>query len=96
MSKTKEEIEAVAKELVDAILAVHRELGPGLLESAYQACLAHELRSRGIDVRCEVELPVIYRTIAVQAGYRIDMPRIASSSRTSRYRFWLRSMKRNC
>jgi GxxExxY protein len=41
------QIEAIAKELVDAMLIVHRELGPGLLESTYQACLAYELRSRG-------------------------------------------------
>jgi GxxExxY protein len=73
MQKTKEEIEAVAKQLVDAMLAVHRELGPGLLESAYQACLAHELRSRKIDVRCEVELPVRYKGLEIAVGYRIDM-----------------------
>jgi GxxExxY protein len=73
MSKTKEEIEAVAKQLVDAILTVHRELGPGLLESTYQACLAHELRTRGIEVCCELKLPVKYRGIEIDAGYRIDM-----------------------
>ena len=44
MSKSKEEIEQIAKHLVDSMLAVHRELGPGLLESTYQACLAHELQ----------------------------------------------------
>ena len=58
MEKTKEDIERVAKQVVDAMLTVHRELGPGLLESTYQACLAHELRSRGIEVHCEIELPV--------------------------------------
>ena len=58
MSKSKEEIELVATQLVDSMLAVHRELGPGLLESTYQACLAYELRERGIEVRCEVKLPV--------------------------------------
>jgi GxxExxY protein len=73
MSKSKEEIELVAKQLVDSMLAVHRELGPGLLESTYQACLAYELRDRGVEVRCEVELPVKYKGLEIEAGYRIDM-----------------------
>jgi len=73
MSKSKEEIELVATQLVDSMLAVHRELGPGLLESTYQACLAYELRDRGIEVRCEVELPVKYKGLDIEAGYRIDM-----------------------
>jgi GxxExxY protein len=45
--KSRDELEAIARELVDAIVHVHRALGPGLLESAYQACLAHELNSAG-------------------------------------------------
>ena len=73
MSRTKEEIEQIAKQLVDAILMVHRELGPGLLESTYQACLAHELRRRGIEVRCEVALPVRYKELEIEVGYRIDL-----------------------
>ena len=48
MKKPREEIEQIAEVVVDAMLKVHRALGPGLLESAYQACLAHELRCRGI------------------------------------------------
>ena len=73
MSKSKEEIELVATQLVDSMLAVHRELGPGLLESTYQACLAYELGARGIEVWCEVELPVKYKGLDIEAGYRIDM-----------------------
>jgi len=73
MSKSKEEIELVATQLVDSMLAVHRELGPGLLESTYQACLAYELRDRGVEVRCEVELPVKFKGLEIEAGYRIDM-----------------------
>lgn len=73
MLKSKEEIDAIAKQLVDAMLAVHRELGPGLLESTYQACLAYELRRRETGVRCEVELPVRYRELEIEVGYRIDM-----------------------
>ena len=71
--KTREELEEVGREVVDAALTVHRALGPGLLESAYQVCLAHELRSRKLDARCEVELPIAYRDLNVSVGYRIDM-----------------------
>ncbi|MGO9920104.1 MAG: GxxExxY protein [Isosphaeraceae bacterium] len=73
MNKTKEEIEQTAEQVVDAMLKVHRALGPGLLESTYQVCLAHELRCRGIEVGCEVALPVRYGGIEIEAGYRIDM-----------------------
>jgi GxxExxY protein len=71
--KTKDELEGVAKVLVDALVHVHRALGPGLLESAYQACLAHELRKRGLKVECEVALPVRYDGVFIEVGYRIDM-----------------------
>ena len=71
--KTREEIEAVATTVINALVKVHRELGPGLLESTYQVCLAHELRTRGIEVRCEVALPVRYAGVEIEAGYRIDM-----------------------
>jgi GxxExxY protein len=67
------DIEAVAQQIVDAAIKVHRALGPGLLESAYQACLAHELRARGLQVDCEVLLPVVYDGLQIDAGYRIDM-----------------------
>ena len=71
--KSREEVEATAKVIIDSMLTVHRELGPGLLESTYQACLAHEIRSRGIEVQCELKLPVKYRGIEIEAGYRLDM-----------------------
>jgi GxxExxY protein len=73
MKKTREEIEKIAEIVVDAIVKVHRALGPGLLESAYQACLAYELRSRGIEVGCEVPMPIRFGEIEVEVGYRIDM-----------------------
>jgi GxxExxY protein len=73
MDRSREEIESLAKVIVDAIVKVHRALGPGLLESAYQACLTHELRNRQIDVRCEAEMPVHYDGIEIEAGYRVDM-----------------------
>jgi hypothetical protein len=65
-NKTKEEIEQIAERVVDAMLKVHRALGPGLLESAYQTCLALELRCRDIEVGCEVALPVRYEVIEIE------------------------------
>ncbi len=73
MGKNRNAIEAVATGLVDSCVRVHRQLGPGLLESTYQACLEHELRSRGYRVDSEVPLPVRYGSLNVDAGYRIDM-----------------------
>jgi GxxExxY protein len=70
---TRDQLETIARVLVDAIVHVHRALGPGLLESAYQACLAHELRKRGLNVACEVPQPVEYESVRIDAGYRIDM-----------------------
>jgi GxxExxY protein len=68
------EIEAVATQIVDAAVKVHRTLGgPGLLESTYQACLAYELHKRGLQVATEVAMPVVYEGQRIEAGYRIDM-----------------------
>jgi GxxExxY protein len=53
-------IEEIAKIIVDSAIKVHRALGPGLLESAYQQCLAYELRKRGLRVDCEIALPIVY------------------------------------
>ncbi len=59
--------------IVDAAIAVHSALGPGLLESAYQACLLHELRKRHFSVLVQVPLPVVYETVKLEIGYRIDL-----------------------
>ena len=59
--------------VVDAAMKVHTALGPGLLESAYAVCLTHELAKRGLSVRCEVPLPVVYDDVKLEAGYRLDM-----------------------
>ncbi len=67
------DIEAVAKNIVDSSIKVHTALGPGLLESAYQACLKFELEKRNLAVRTEVLLPVLYDGFQVDAGYRVDM-----------------------
>ncbi|HEY5992001.1 MAG TPA: GxxExxY protein [Candidatus Udaeobacter sp.] len=59
--------------VVDAAMKIHSALGPGLLESAYAACLKHELIKRGLKVACEVPLPVIYDGVRLDAGYRLDL-----------------------
>lgn len=58
---------------VDAAFRVHRHFGPGLLESAYEACLAHELLSMGFQVEKQVALPLVYRDVKLDAGYRLDL-----------------------
>ena len=64
---------AVTGEIVDAALKVHRVLGPGLLETAYEHCLAHELGLRGLSARRQVALPIRYEGITLDAGYRLDL-----------------------
>ena len=59
--------------IVDAAMKVHSALGPGLLESAYEACLRHELVKRGLKCECQVALPVVYDGEVVDLGYRIDL-----------------------
>ena len=67
------EINQVSGEIVDAAIMVHTALGPGLLESAYEACLAYEMRKRGLKVRTQVALPVIYEDVHLDVGYRLDL-----------------------
>jgi GxxExxY protein len=59
--------------ILDAAIAVHTALGPGLLESAYQACLAYELSSRSLKIQAQVPLPIKYRGVFVDAAYRMDL-----------------------
>ena len=59
--------------IVDSAVTVHAALGPGLLESAYQACLHYELRKRGLSVESQVALPVVYEEVHLEVGYRIDL-----------------------
>lgn len=58
--------------IVDAAMKVHTWLGPGLLESSYQACLAHELKRRGLSVSTQVPIPLIYEGLRLKVGYRAD------------------------
>jgi GxxExxY protein len=62
----------IAREIVDSAFAVHTALGPGLLESVYEQCLIHELQTRGLRVERQVILPVLYRDIRIDAGFRMD------------------------
>ena len=63
----------VSHEIIGCALRVHSELGPGLLESTYEACLAFELREAGHEVETQVALPVVYHGVHLDVGYRIDM-----------------------
>ena len=67
------ELNDITGQIIDASMKVHTALGPGLLESAYEACLAHELRKRGLKVGVQIELPIEYDGIRLDVGYRIDM-----------------------
>ena len=66
-------VEQVGKHVLDAAFHVHSVLGPGLLESAYQVCLQHELRQAGFRSEAQVELPVVYRGTKLDLGYRMDL-----------------------
>jgi GxxExxY protein len=69
----KDRLNALTEQIIGAALAVHRELGPGLLESAYEACLMLELLKRGLRVERQVALPVVYRGQTLDCAYRIDL-----------------------
>ncbi|MCB9949772.1 MAG: GxxExxY protein [Planctomycetaceae bacterium] len=66
-------IDELTSTIIGAAIKVHRSLGPGLLESAYVACLAYELQQRGIQVRTEVSIPVIYEGVQLDCGFRADL-----------------------
>ena len=68
-----ENLNRISGQVVDAAMDVHSALGPGLLESSYQACLRYELGSRGFQVRSQVALPLVYKSIRLEAGYRLDL-----------------------
>ncbi|HTJ00064.1 MAG TPA: GxxExxY protein [Dongiaceae bacterium] len=66
-------VDQLAKAVVDAAFAVHTELGPGLLENAYEACLSRELQLRGINHQRQIPVPLDYKGIRVEIGYRADV-----------------------
>lgn len=65
--------EAAARQIVDSAIKVHRALGPGLLESVYEKCLAHELTIRGLKAERQVEIPVSYEGVLIESGLKLDL-----------------------
>jgi GxxExxY protein len=65
--------DGLSNRVIGCAIQVHRDLGPGLLESAYEQCLAHELRLSGIAFRLQWPLPVQYRGVQIDCGYRVDI-----------------------
>ena len=72
-SNSAESHNSLTSKIIAAAIEVHRRLGPGLLESAYEACLAYEIRKRGFKALCQVSLPVVYDELELDVGYRIDV-----------------------
>lgn len=67
------EFDELSKRVIGCALEVHRALGPGLLESTYEQCLAHEFRLNGISFRLQWPLPVAYKEVRLDCGYRVDL-----------------------
>ena len=63
----------ISSKIIGAAIEVHKQLGPGLLESTYETCLAYELKQMGLDVKQQIALPVVYKEVKLDAGYRIDL-----------------------
>jgi len=64
---------AIGEKIIGAAIKVHSALGPGLLESAYEACLSHELEASGLSARRQIALPIVYGNLRLDAGYRLDL-----------------------
>ncbi len=67
------EFDPLSNQVIGCAIEVHRELGPGLLESTYEQCLAYELRQCGIDFKLQQALPVQYKGLRLDCGYRVDI-----------------------
>lgn len=67
------EEDRITEAIIGAAIEVHRQLGPGLFESTYEACLVYELKQAGWKVERQIVLPVIYKGVAIEEGYRIDL-----------------------
>ena len=68
-----EERNKISEKIIGCAIKVHRALGPGLLESAYEACLAHELTKAGLHIRRQVPVPIVYDGIKLDAAYQLDL-----------------------
>lgn len=71
--KEKMEINEITGEIINCAIKVHKALGPGLLESIYEKCLAYELSKRGLKVEVQKEMPIVYDEIVIEGGYRLDL-----------------------
>ena len=69
----KDRLDQITRRIIGAAIEVHKMVGPGLLESAYQACLAFEVRQRGLKAEEQVPLPVLYKDVKLDCGYRLDL-----------------------
>ncbi len=69
----KDKFDQLTRRIIGAAIEVHKVLGPGLLESAYEACLAFELRELGLQVEQQKPLPVVYKQVKLDCGYRLDL-----------------------
>ena len=69
----KEELNRITQSIIGAAIEVHKNLGPGLLESAYEACLVYELLKMGIQVEQQKPLPLVYKQVTLDCGYRLDI-----------------------
>lgn len=69
----KDRLDSITRPIIGAAIEVHRRLGPGLLESAYETCLAFELQQMGIRVEQQKSLPVVYKEVNLDCGYRLDL-----------------------
>jgi GxxExxY protein len=67
------ERDVLTDQIIGSAIEVHRHLGPGLLESAYEECLCFELNRTGLDFKRQVPLPVVYKSVRLDCGYRIDI-----------------------
>lgn len=71
--KTQEELNSISKIILDACITVHKEMGPGLLESIYVWCLVYELRNRGLEVQTEIPIPLIYKGVELTKKFKLDI-----------------------
>lgn len=71
--RSRDELNHISGKIIEYAINVHKELGPGMLEGAYEICLLHELAENGFEVQRQVLLPISYQGLKLDAGYRIDL-----------------------
>jgi GxxExxY protein len=71
--QNKESLDEISRRIIGAAIEVHRHLGPGLLESVYESCLVFELKQLGLRIEEQKPLPVVYKGVKLDCGYRLDL-----------------------